>query len=104
MAGQKAGKLFALTDRYDPKDFVDLYFAFEHKYYDGTLSDLVSRTGERFEVKGMDYLIPERLLMVKRIGLDDLPVMIKELDLAKMKCYFLEQSGAMVKSRLSKNI
>ena len=94
------GKLFALTDRYDPKDFVDLYFAFEHNYYGGTLNDLVSRTEERFKVKGLDYIIPERLLMVKRIGANDLPVMLKEIRLEKMKRYFLEQSAALVKARI----
>jgi len=93
------GKLFALTDRYDPKDFVDLYFALEHKYYGGTMRDLISRTGERFKVKGLEYLIPERLLMVKRIGGGDLPVMLKEVSLEKMKRYFVEQSAALVKSR-----
>jgi hypothetical protein len=94
------GKLFALTDRYDPKDFVDLYFALEYNYYGGTLSNLVSQTGERFKVKGMDYLIPERLLMVKRIGVDDLPLMLKEISLEKMKRYFLEQSAVLVKTRM----
>lgn len=94
------GKLFALTDRYDPKDFVDLYFAFEHNYYGGTLSDLVSRTGERFKIKGLDYFIPERLLMVNRIGADDLPDMLKEISLEKMKRYLLEQSAALVKTRI----
>lgn len=94
------GKLFALTDRYDPKDFVDLYFALAHKYYSGTFSDLISLTGNRFKIKGLDYVIPERLLMVKRIGAGDLPVMLKEISIEEMQHYFLEQSAALVKSRI----
>jgi len=92
------GKLFALTDRFDPKDFVDLYF-FLHKY-EWTLNDLILRTGERFGVKGLDFVIPERLLMVKKIGPGDLPVMLAELDLDKLKTYLLEQAPALVKSRI----
>lgn len=94
------GKLFALTDRYDPKDFVDLYFALEHHYYDGSLGDLVGRTEVRFKIKGLNYLIPERMLMVKRIGADDLPIMLKKINLEAMKRYFLEQSAALAKSRM----
>jgi len=91
------GKLFALTDRYDPKDFVDLYFVL--RKYDWTLNELIMRTGERFEIKGMDFIIPERLLLVKKIGPEELPVMLKEIDLEEMKGFFFNQSSELVKSR-----
>ena len=91
------GKLFALTDRYDPKDFVDLYFVL--KKYGWTLDDLIKRTGERFEIKGLDFVIPERLLLVKKIGPEELPVMLREIDLKEMKRFFLNQSSELVKSR-----
>jgi len=94
------GKLFALTDRYDPKDFVDLYFTLNQ--YDRKLSDLIRRAEKRFGIKGLDFVIPERLLLVKKIGTEDLPVMLKEINLEKMKRYFLEQSAALVKSRILK--
>lgn len=91
-------KLFALTDRYDPKDFVDLYFVL-HKF-DWTLSDLITKTEERFGIKGLNFVIPERLLLVKKIGPEDLPVMLTEINLETMKGYFLEQSAALVKSSI----
>jgi len=92
------GKLFALTDRFDPKDFVDLYFGLNN--YDWTLSDLITKTEQRFGIKGLDFVIPERLLLVKKIGPEDLPVMLAEVNLEQMKSYFLEQSSEFVKLRL----
>lgn len=92
------GKLFALTDRYDPKDFVDLYFVLQK--YDWTLNGLIKMTEERFGIKGLGFIIPERLLLVKKIGTKDLPVMLTEIDIETMKRYFLEQSAALVKSRM----
>ncbi len=96
------GKLFAMTDRHDPKDFVDIYFVL-HKYKQ-TLTDLILRTEERFGIKGINYIIPERLLLVKRIEPEDLPVMLATVSLEEMKRYFLEQSKALIKHRPSKNI
>jgi len=92
------GKLFAMADRYDPKDFVDLFF-FLHKY-DWAMNDLISRTEERFGIKGLDFVIPERLLMAKRIGPGDLPVMLNELNPDQLKTYFLGQSAELVKNRI----
>jgi hypothetical protein len=91
------GKLFALTDRYDPKDFVDLYFVL--KNYAWKLGDLIKRTGERFDIKGLNYTIPERLLLVRKIGPDDLPIMLREINLEEMKGYFLGQASNLAKAR-----
>ncbi|MBN1841066.1 MAG: nucleotidyl transferase AbiEii/AbiGii toxin family protein [Deltaproteobacteria bacterium] len=89
------GKLFALSDRYDPKDFVDLYFVLRN--YDWRLGDLIRKTKERFEIRGLEYIIPERLLLVKKVGLDDLPIMLKEIDAEEMKRYFLGQVSELAK-------
>jgi hypothetical protein len=91
------GKLFALTDRYDPKDFVDLYFVLQK--YAWELGNLIERVGERFDIKGLKFVIPERLLLVKKIAPEDLPIMLKEIDLEEMKTYFLRQTSELVKSR-----
>ena len=91
------GKLFAMADRFDPKDFVDLYFVLKNK--DLKLENLVRMTGERFDIKGLDFLIPERLLLVKRITPKDLPVMVERIDLEEMKRNFLEQASRLVKLR-----
>ncbi len=90
------GKLFALTDRYDPKDFVDLYFVLRN--YDRKLEDLIKKTEERFEISGLEYIIPERILLVKRIGPDDLPIMLKEVNAEEMKRYFLRKASELVKA------
>lgn len=90
------GKLFALTDRYDPKDFVDLYFVLRN--YDRKLDDLIRKTEERFEISGLEYIIPERILLVKRIGPDDLPIMLKEINAQEMKRYFLGKASELVKA------
>lgn len=91
------GKLFAMADRFDPKDFVDLYFVLKSK--DLILEDLLERTEERFGIKGLDFVIPERLLLVKRITPKDLPVMVERMDLDEMKRHFLEQASRLVKLR-----
>lgn len=90
------GKLFALTDRYDPKDFVDLHFVLRN--HDWKLGDLIRKTKERFEISGLEYIIPERLLLVKKVGLDDLPIMLKEINAEEMKRYFLGQASDLVKA------
>lgn len=90
------GKLFALTDRYDPKDFVDLYFVLRN--YDRGLEDLIKKTEDRFEISGLEYIIPERLLLVKRIGPDDLPIMLKDINAEEMKRYLLGKASELVKA------
>jgi len=91
------GKLFAMADRLDPKDFVDLYFVLKSK--DLKLENLVKMSGERFDIKGLDFVIPERLLLAKRITPKDLPVMVERIDLDEMKRYFLEQASQLIKLR-----
>lgn len=92
------GKLVALSDRYDPKDFVDIYGVL--KRFGWPMAELVEKTEERFGVKGLRFLIPERLLLVRRIHPSDLPVMIKDLDLDKMKSYLLDMSTDLAKARM----
>lgn len=91
------GKLFAMADRLDPKDFVDLYFVLNSR--DLKLENLVKMTGERFDIKGLDFVIPERLLLAKRITPKDLPLMVERIDLDEMKRYFLEQASRLIKLR-----
>lgn len=91
------GKLFAMADRFDPKDFVDLYFVLTSKEL--KLENLARMTGERFDIKGLDFIIPERLLLAKRITPKDLPVMVEKIDLDEMKRYFLEQTSRLIKLR-----
>jgi predicted nucleotidyltransferase component of viral defense system len=91
------GKLFAMADRFDPKDFVDLYFVLKKKSL--KLENLVKMTEERFDIKGLGFVIPERLLLVDRITLKDLPVMVEKMDLDEMKGYYLHEATRLVKLR-----
>lgn len=91
------GKLFAMADRFDPKDFVDLYFVLKEKGL--KLEKLIKLTEERFEMKGLEFVIPERLLLADKISLKDLPVMIQKIDLDEMKGYFLREATRLVKLR-----
>jgi predicted nucleotidyltransferase component of viral defense system len=91
------GKLFAMADRFDPKDFVDLYFVLKKK--DLNLENLIKITEERFDLKGLEFVIPERLLLVERIVPRDLPVMVEKLDLDEMKGSFLQETTRLVKLR-----
>ena len=87
------GKLFAMTDRFDPKDFVDLYFILRD--FEWTLNELLEKAAFRFEVKGLQYTVPERLLLVRRIEADDLPIMLKDLDIEEMKKYLISKASAL---------
>jgi len=87
-----------MTDRFDPKDFVDFYVAVDR--YALIVPDLIRQTGERFGLRGLEFVIPERFVMVKRMGPGDLPVMLSDLDLDRLKTYFIEQSAALVRARI----
>jgi predicted nucleotidyltransferase component of viral defense system len=91
------GKLFAMSDRFDPKDFVDLYFVPKSEAL--KLENLVQMTEERFDMKGLDFVIPERLLLSKKITSKDLPLMVKKIDLGEMKRQFLEHASRLIKLR-----
>jgi hypothetical protein len=88
------GKLMALTDRYDPKDIIDLYFLL--RKYPWKLQDLIKKTEFRFGIKGLEFTIPERLLFANRITIENLPVMIKKINLEEMKKYFAKQSHRLL--------
>jgi predicted nucleotidyltransferase component of viral defense system len=91
------GKLFAMADRFDPKDFVDLYFVLKKKGL--KLESLVKLTEERFEIKGLEFVIPERILLIDRIAPKELPVMVEKVDLDEMKGYFLQEATRLVDLR-----
>jgi len=91
------GKLFAMADRFDPKDFVDLYFVLKNKGL--KLEILIKLTEERFDVKGLEFVIPERILLVDRIAAKDLPVMVEKMDLGEMKDYYRQEASRLVKQR-----
>jgi hypothetical protein len=63
---------------------------------------LTEKQDQRFGVKGLTYVIPERLLMAKRITWMDLPVMLVDVNLDHLKAFFVEQATALVRSRVQR--
>ena len=56
-----ANKLAALTDRRDPKDYIDLYCALK-RYPDLDLGQLARDAGVKFGVKGVEHILRGRFL------------------------------------------
>jgi len=84
-----ANKLFTIFDRFDPKDFVDLYFIF-HKYdVDSARKD----AEKKFEMKVSDIMLGSALAKVHRI--EALPRMIKPLTLPELKAYFSDLARSL---------
>jgi hypothetical protein len=91
------GKLLAVSDRYDPKDFIDIYFVL--KNYELDLDDLIAKAENRFNINGLKFVVPERMLLVRNISPADLPIMNKEMDLGEVKRYLIEKVDELVKRR-----
>ncbi len=81
-----ANKLMALLDRFDPKDFVDLYFIFK-KF---TLADVRDDVEKKFGIKIDDIFLGGELAKVKRI--EALPKMIKKITIEGLKIFFAERA------------
>ncbi|OGF74140.1 hypothetical protein A2Z63_00215 [Candidatus Giovannonibacteria bacterium RIFCSPLOWO2_02_44_8] len=81
-----AGKLMALLDRFDPKDFVDLYFLMK-----GTQLKLIWKDAEnKFGIKIDPIFLGGELAKVKRV--EGLPKMIKRLTVEELKTFFSEKA------------
>lgn len=77
-----ANKLMTLLDRFDPKDFVDIYFLLQKFSLDNVRKD----TQNKFGVKIEDIFLGGELAKVKRI--EALPRMVKELAVDELKDFF----------------
>lgn len=81
-----ANKLMALLDRFDPKDFVDLYFILKERRLDSVRKD----TEKKFGIKIDNIFLGGELSKVRRI--EALPKMIKPVTVEKLKDFFSKQS------------
>lgn len=81
-----ANKLMALLDRFDPKDFVDLYYLLQ----DYSLDQIKQDAQTKFGVKIDDLFLGGELAKVKRI--EALPKMIKPLAIEDLKNFFTEKA------------
>ncbi len=86
-------KIMALTDRRDPKDFVDLYFALKARP-DMDLDVLIRATESKFGVAGVGYILRGRFLEgVPSIGT---LIMLKELNRDLLEQFFKTQAKAWI--------
>ena len=82
-------KLMALTDRFDPKDFVDLYFLL-NKY---KLMHLRDGVEQKFGVRLDAIFLGGELLKVNRVAA--LPKMIRSLTVEEIKGFFCNQAETL---------
>ncbi|MEK7560778.1 MAG: nucleotidyl transferase AbiEii/AbiGii toxin family protein [Patescibacteria group bacterium] len=90
-----ANKLMTMLDRFDPKDFVDLYFLLEER----PLADMVKDAETKF-LKTIDpVFLGGELLKARRIV--GLPRMIKPLSVKTVTDFFTEQARSLKKDIFS---
>lgn len=81
-----ANKLAALVDRFDPKDFVDLYFILENTSLENVRRD----AEQKFGLKLSPLFLGGELAKVKRVVA--LPRMIKPLTIEDLQSFFTSQA------------
>lgn len=84
-----ANKLMALLDRFDPKDFVDMYFLLQNR----TLAEIRRDTETKFSITISDMFLGGELAKVQRIAA--LPRMIKPLIPEELKVFFTDQARSL---------
>lgn len=77
-----SNKLMAMLDRFDPKDFVDLYYILQNRDIQDLKSDAEKKFGNVIE----DIFLGGELAKVMRI--EALPRMTKDLEVADLKSFF----------------
>lgn len=79
-----ANKLMALLDRFDPKDFVDLFFVLQQLKF----KDIRRDAEEKFGVKIDNIFLGGELVKVRRI--EALPKVTKPLNVEELKSFFAD--------------
>ena len=87
-------KLMAMLDRFDPKDFVDIYFLLQ-KF---SLDEIRKDAQKKFGIKIEDIFLGGELAKVKRI--EALPRMIKKITIAELKDFFEKTAKELEKDVL----
>ena len=77
-----ANKLMTVIDRFDPKDFVDLFFLLKHF----TLNKIRRDVQKKFGITIGDMLLGSELAKVRRV--EALPKMLKTLGISELKEFF----------------
>lgn len=81
-----ANKLMAMIDRFDPKDFADLFFIFKESGMEEVRNDAEKKFGARIE----DITLGSELMKAVRIAA--LPKMVKEVSLSEIKTFFTQKA------------
>ncbi|KKT28320.1 MAG: hypothetical protein UX43_C0014G0007 [Candidatus Giovannonibacteria bacterium GW2011_GWB1_46_20] len=81
-----ANKLMAMLDRFDPKDFVDLYFILQNT----SLVDVRKDAETKFDMKIGDIFLGGEFVKVRRI--EALPRMIKRVEIGELKSFFADRA------------
>lgn len=81
-----ANKLAALLDRFDPKDFVDLYFLLQNM----TLETIWQDAQKKFSLSISPLFLGSELSKVKRI--EALPRMVKPVTTEELRTFFTSQA------------
>lgn len=84
-----ANKLAALLDRFDPKDFVDLYFLLQAR----TLPDIRKDAQKKFDMNIGDLFLGSELSKVRRVEV--LPKMLKPLSIQELKVFFTDLARSL---------
>jgi predicted nucleotidyltransferase component of viral defense system len=85
-------KLMAITDRIEPKDYVDLYCAFKSRPQ-LDLDKLIDQTTVKFGVKGVRHILSGRFLQPPPRGT---PTMVVPLDHQDMAHFFSQHAKAWI--------
>lgn len=91
-----ANKISALLDRFEPKDYVDLYFLLK----DRNLMDVCKDVETKFGIRISPIFLGTRLANAVRIEI--LPKMFVPLELEDLKTFFIEQARQLKPSVLEK--
>ncbi|MFA5946232.1 MAG: nucleotidyl transferase AbiEii/AbiGii toxin family protein [Patescibacteria group bacterium] len=89
-----ANKLMAMLDRFDPKDFVDMYFLLQERKLDDVRAD----AQKKFAVKISEVFLGGELAKVSRV--EALPKMLKPLTVPELKRFFSERARELAPSVL----
>lgn len=77
-----ANKLMTILDRFDPKDFVDLFFVLQNR----NLDDIRLDVEKKFSTQIDNIFLGSELAKVKRI--EALPKMVKKINIEELKSLF----------------
>lgn len=88
-----ANKLITLIDRFDPKDFADMFFLLQ-KY---AIDDMRADVEKKFGIQISDIMLGQEFAKVRRV--EALPRMMRQLTVEELKSFFTAEA-----KKLEKNI